>query len=156
MPRKSKGTRTNAKTKLHSLEGKAPSDFKVGFLQALDGRTDLAKALRANYDAVVEDVGGSEEVGHVKSALVERFCWLEAILQKIEHDIAHGKVDQLGTWIQATNSLSGLARVLGVDRQARARFYIATPLTAAEPVEPQAPAPSNGQQPVAEAASAVQ
>src|SRR5262245_39612437 len=104
--------------KMHSL----PVKFKAGFLAALDGRTDLAKALRANYEQIVADVGGREEVGHVKSALVERFVWLEAILQTLEQEMAKGQIDKgeaLGRWIQAVNSLSGLARVLGIERKAR-------------------------------------
>src|SRR4051794_27760251 len=78
-----------------------PVRFRAGFLAELDGRTDLAKALRANYEAIVEDVGGRDDVGHVKAALVERFVWLEAILQTIEHEMAQGKIDKgeaLGRW----------------------------------------------------------
>jgi hypothetical protein len=103
-----------------------PVKFKAGFLAALDGRTDLAKTLRSNYDRIVEELGGRAESGHVKSALIERFCWLEAILQGIESDMANGKVDRaesLGRWIQAVNSLSGLAKVLGVDRGASDRVF---------------------------------
>jgi len=116
MPRKSKGTRTNLSHRL----GTVPEKFRAGFLSALDGRTDLAKALRANYEAVVADAGGRDEVGHVKAALVERFVWLEAILQTLEQEMAQGKIDKgeaLGRWIQAVNALSGLAKVLGVERR---------------------------------------
>jgi len=44
-------------------------------------------------------------VGHVKNALIERFVWLEAILQTLEHEMANGKIDKaesLGRWIQAS------------------------------------------------------
>ena len=97
-----------------------PAKFKAGFLSELDGRTDLARALRANYQEIVDDVGGSAEVGHVKGALIERFCWLEAILQDIEQGMACGelsKTDAIGRWIQAVNSMSGLAKVLGIERK---------------------------------------
>jgi hypothetical protein len=101
-------------------EQSLPAKFKTGFLATLDRRTDLAKALQQNYDDIVADVGGMEELSHVKSALVERFCWLEAILQQIEHEMANGEIDKseaIGRWIQAVNSLSGLAKVLGVERR---------------------------------------
>lgn len=101
-----------------------PATFKAGFLADLDKRTELAKTLRANYDAIVTDIGGAEDVGHVKGSLVERFVWLEAILQTIEHDLVNGSIDKaeaLGRWIQAVNSLAGLAKVLGVERKAAAR-----------------------------------
>jgi hypothetical protein len=104
-----------------------PLKFKSGFLAELDKRTDLAKALRANFNAVVEDVGGPQDVGHVKSALVERFVWLEAILQTLEHEMASGKIDKseaLGRWIQAVNALSGLAKVLGVERRTRSMPWL--------------------------------
>ena len=125
--------RKNVKTKAQAVKTKAqavPPKFKAGFLAAMDGRTDLAKALRANYDAIVADVGGTTDVGHVKAALVERFCWLEAILQTLEHEMAQGQIDKseaLGKWIQAVNSLSGLAKVLGVERKARSMPWLALP-----------------------------
>jgi hypothetical protein len=108
--------RPNAKHKPQSL----PAKFKTGFLSALDGRTDLARALRANYQELVADLGGPDELGRVKRALVERFVWLEAILQTIEHELVSGEIDRseaLGRWVQAVNSLSGLAKVLGVERK---------------------------------------
>lgn len=117
MPRVSQGTRTN---KSHKLKSNVPRKFRTGFLKELDGRCDLAKTLRQNYDAIVADVGGSDELSHVKSALVERFVWLEGILQTLEHEMATGQLDRsqaLGKWIQAVNSLSGLAKVLGVERR---------------------------------------
>jgi hypothetical protein len=117
MPRiyKPKTSRKNANHKPTTL----PVKFKPGFLSLLDGRTDLAKGLRANRDAIVADAGGPEEIGHVKNALVERFVWLEALLQSIEQEMANGAIDKLGVWIQAVNSLSGLAKTLGIERQQR-------------------------------------
>lgn len=99
-----------------------PIKFKVGFLESLDKRTDLAKALRADYESIVADIGGRDDVGSVKSALVERFVWLRVILETLEHELAHGLTDKseaLGKWIQAVNALSGLGKVLGVERKAR-------------------------------------
>ena len=76
--------------------------------------------LKANRDEIVADIGGETELSHVKSALIERFCWLEAILQDLEIGMAGGeiaKADALSKWIQGVNSLSGLAKVLGVERR---------------------------------------
>ncbi len=123
MPRVSKGTRVNQRHKPQSL----PAKFKVGFLSVLDGRTDLAKALRASYEAVVNDIGGKDDVSTVKAALVERFVWLQAILQTLEHEMAQGltdKAEAIGKWIQAVNALSGLAKVLGVDRKASSKPWM--------------------------------
>ncbi|MGC1274345.1 MAG: hypothetical protein WBC44_11615 [Planctomycetaceae bacterium] len=101
-----------------------PTKFRTGFLSGLDKRTDLAKSLRANYETIVEDLGGRDDLSHVKAALVERFVWLEAILKTIEHDLVTGDIDKaeaLGRWVQAVNSLSGLAKTLGIDRRSSAR-----------------------------------
>lgn len=120
MPRTSAGTRTNAKHKPENL----PVKFQAGFLSTLDGRTELARALRANRQAIVEDIGGEADLSHIKSALVERFVWLEGILQTIEHEMASGRIDKseaLGRWIQGLNAMSGLAKALGVERKAAAR-----------------------------------
>src|SRR4051812_28868414 len=92
--------KTGRKNGKHKPQG-LPAKFRPGFLSELDGRTDLAKSLRANRDMVVADVGGPDELSHVKGALVERFVWLEAILQTLEHEMARGKVDKgeaLGRW----------------------------------------------------------
>ena len=75
------------------------------------------QGVRSNRDAIVSDVGGPDEVGHVKNALVERFVWLQAILESLEQEMAKGQVDKLGVWIQAVNSLSGLAKTLGIERK---------------------------------------
>lgn len=117
MPRKYK-PKTDRKNG-HHKPTTLPAKFKVGFLSTLDRRTDLAKSLRSNRNAIVEDAGGPDEIGHVKNALVERFVWLEAILQSIEQEMAGGQIDKLGTWIQAVNSLSGLAKTLGIERKQR-------------------------------------
>lgn len=123
MPRKSQGTRTNQSHKDQVI----PAKFRAGFLSDLDGRTELAKALRANYDEIVSDIGGVEEVGHIKGALVERFVWLEGMLQSIEHDMANGtlpRADAISKWVQAVNSLTGLAKVLGVELHSTSRPWI--------------------------------
>jgi hypothetical protein len=112
----------------HRKPTELPAKFKVGFLSTLDRRTDLAKALRTNRDQIVSDLGGLDEIGHVKNALIERFVWLEAILQSLEQEMASGQIDKLGVWIQAVNSLSGLAKTLGIERKERTtdlRAYVA-------------------------------
>ena len=128
MPRtyKPKTNRKNVASKPQTL----PAKFSLGFLSQLDGRTEVAKALRANYDAIVRDVAGdAADLSHVKAALVERFVWLEAILQGIEHEMVTGttsKTEAIGRWIQAVNSLSGLAKVLGVERKSSAKPWLMT------------------------------
>lgn len=149
MPRKYV-SKTGRKNRSHKVQV-VPDKFRAGFLAELDSRTGLAKALRANYEQIVADVGGTNDVGHVKAALVQRFVWLEAILQTLEHEMARGKIDKgeaLGRWIQAVNALSGLAKTLGIERKTRSMPWL-TSLPAETPNgngvgKPHPPRTSNG------------
>jgi hypothetical protein len=97
-----------------------PSRYKAGFLNRLDRRTEVAKALQTNFDAIADDLGGRGELSHVKSSLVERFVFLEATLNRLENEMAMNPKDMgdaVGKWIQAVNALTGLAKVLGIDRK---------------------------------------
>jgi len=105
----------------HHKPAALPAKFQAGFLATMDNRAGLTKALRRTYQEVLSDVGGADDVSRIKQSLIERFCWLEAVLQSIENGLARGddKVEALGRWVQACNSLSGLARVLGIERKAK-------------------------------------
>jgi hypothetical protein len=146
MPRTAKGIRRNRKHKPG-----VPAKFEPGWLAKMDGRTELAKQLRQSYDAVVDDLGGPTEIGHVKHSLVERFVFLEAVLLGIEGQLAAARTatdekearkteaELIGRWVQAVNSLQGLAKVLGVERKQQAQPWLAV---TGEPAsdEPAAPA----------------
>jgi hypothetical protein len=110
-----------------------PEKFEPGFLAKLDGRTEISRLLHSNYLAIVADLGGESELSHIKLALVERFVFLEAVLCGIESQLAVARaakakndveaarkveVELIGRWIQAVNSLTGLAKTLGIERRA--------------------------------------
>lgn len=100
-----------------------PERYSKGFLDKLDGRIEIARELKAAYEEVTSDLGGVDSLSHVKRALVGRFVWLTAILRGIEKQIAEADEGQagelLGKWVQGLNSLTGLARAIGMDRKAR-------------------------------------
>lgn len=132
-----KPKKTNRSNRSH-LAQELSAKFQAGFLSTLDGRTDLAKALRANYDEIIADIGGKEETSHVKNALVECFVWLEAILQSIEHEMANGqisKTEAVSRWVQCVNSLVGLGKVLGIERKSTAKPWLTIPATTESPGE---------------------
>ena len=114
MPRVSKGTRVNKRHKPNEL----PDKFRIGFLSELDKRTNVFQILKDRYATVIDDCGGEAELSHVKKSLIERFVWLEAVLQDMEIRMASGELpkDAVSKWVQAVNSLVGLARVLGLER----------------------------------------
>ena len=100
-----------------------PNKYEKNFLSKLDGRYELARELKAAYSELTDDLGGSENLSHIKRALCERFVWLEAVMRGIEKQIAEGSEKKaarlLSRWIQAVNSLTGLAKSLGLERRAR-------------------------------------
>ena len=103
-----------------------PAKYEKNFLSKLDGRVQIAKELRNAYEEVTRDLGGVDTLSHAKRALAERFVWLEAIMRGIEQrcvelngDDAEASGQLLSRWIQGCNSLTGLARTLGLDRRAR-------------------------------------
>ena len=111
-------TRTNRNTKLMKL----PRKFRGGFLKDFDERTIVFQQLNSAYVEVVDDLGGAERLSHIQIALVERFIFLEFTMRNLEKQIAEnptktGKL--LGRWVQSINSLSGLAKTLGLDRKAK-------------------------------------
>lgn len=101
-----------------------PAKYEPGFLRELDQRTGIAKVLTAAYDAIVDDCGGADALPHTKLALIERFIFLESILQTIEQKIAEGAKDSgdlIGKWTAAVNSMQGLAKLIGLERVTRGR-----------------------------------
>jgi hypothetical protein len=96
-----------------------PARYEPGFLRAMDRRTEIAQRLLAAYDAVVADAGGEENLTHTKLALIERFVFLEATVQAWEYAIAtnpKGTEALVSRWVQAVNSLQGLAKLIGLTR----------------------------------------
>jgi hypothetical protein len=89
----------------------------------MDRRTQVAAKLTAAYNAIIDDCGGGSQVSHVKNAMIERFCFLQHVIEDLERQIANDPqhADQIimGRWVQAVNSLSGLARNLGFGRRAK-------------------------------------
>ena len=104
-------------------QNKLPARYEKGFLSRLDGRTEIARELRAAFDEIVADQGGIDGLSHVRRSLVERFCWLEAVLRSLELRIAEADkaetAELLSRWIQALNSLVGLGKCIGLERRAR-------------------------------------
>jgi len=98
-----------------------PKKYTPGFMEQLDRRSIVYRELKTAYMEILQDCGGRENLSHTKRSLAERFIFLEALLQTWEQKIASGKADEetLGRWVQAVNSLQGLAKLLGLNRVPR-------------------------------------
>jgi hypothetical protein len=110
-----RGTNMKRAEKLTTL----PAKYEPGFLRRMDRRTEISQRLQAAYDTVVRDCGGFRLCSHVKLALIERFIFLEAMLQSWELMIVQNPKaasELIGRWVQASNAIQGLAVKIGIER----------------------------------------
>ena len=101
---------------------KPPTKYETNFLAKMDSRTVVFRELKNSFDEVLADLGGRDNLSHVQYCLVERFTFLEFTMRHLEHRISKNPKKNevlLGRWIQALNSLTGLARTIGLKRNAR-------------------------------------
>lgn len=97
-----------------------PQRYEPGFLQKLDRRRDLTQRLLATFGEIVDDAGGEDAQTRLRLSLCERFVFLEEVIRRWEAEIvtSPAKNEQLvSRWVQATNSLVGLARHIGLERR---------------------------------------
>lgn len=101
---------------------KLPKSFQPGFLARLDNRLEVAQVLHAAFEEVTDDMGGMVNLSHAQKILAERFVFLEHFLRQLEVKIMMDPKEhkqEIGRWIQAINSLSGLAKTIGIERKIR-------------------------------------
>ncbi|MBU4271359.1 MAG: hypothetical protein KKE86_07620 [Planctomycetes bacterium] len=105
------------KPKLKNL----PARYEAGFIGRMDRRADLTRRLLYTYDSITADCGGADAVPHAKRCLIERFAFLEEFLRRIEAELVKGEVNPelLGRWVQGVNSMVGLTKLLGANRDRR-------------------------------------
>lgn len=99
-----------------------PDKYEAGFLREFDKRSVAFALLNTAYQEVMSDMGGQAGLSHVQVCLAERFVFLEFVLNAMEQKIALNPKESeglLGKWIQAINSLSGLAKTIGLERRRR-------------------------------------
>ena len=105
-----------ARGKSVRLLGQIPEKYTPDFMERLDRRTVLGKAVSQRFEAVALDCGGIETLAHVKVGLIRRFLWMECVIEGIELQLAAGDQIDIGTDTQLTNTWLGLARTLGLER----------------------------------------
>ena len=96
-----------------------PDRFSFGWLDSLDSRLAIAREMRARYAALTDDLGGIDNLSYQQRSLCERALWLEFWLAQQERELASGNEFPVNSWIQGSNSLIGLYRSLGLERQAK-------------------------------------
>jgi hypothetical protein len=108
------GRRTNQK-----LLTTLPDDYSTEWLERLDKRTKISRAIGARVRELEADAGGAEGLSAVKRSLIRHCVWLDALTESYEIRIAAGEPVDVGGFTQSLNSLIGLFRMLGLERKAR-------------------------------------
>lgn len=96
-----------------------PKRYTPDWLQTLDGRTQVAAAMRSRHTALCNDLGGHERLSYQQLALIDRALFLQYWLEQEEQKLATGAEFDSAKWVQACNSLNGLLSKLGLERRAR-------------------------------------
>jgi hypothetical protein len=108
-----------ARGKSVRLLASIPEKYTPDFMERLDKRTVLGKAIVERYSAIVADLGGDTALTTIKHSLVRRFVWFETMIQGMECRAAAGEEIDIGSWSQLTNTWLGIARLLGLERKSR-------------------------------------
>lgn len=94
-----------------------PDSYRANFVERLDKRTRVARAILDRIAVLESDAGGAENLAHARRSLIRRAAWLEAICEVKELALADGQPLDVGGYTQALNSLLGVYRLLGIERR---------------------------------------
>jgi len=106
-----------ARGKSVKLLAAIPERYTPDFMERLDRRTVLGRAVFQRYHAIASDLGGVDTLSHIKIGVMKRFIWLECVIEGIELQLAAGEQIDIGAYTQLINSWIGLARQLGLERR---------------------------------------
>lgn len=96
-----------------------PSKYTNDWLEKLDGRTRVAQVVQQRFQALTADLGGLDSLSYQRISLCRRALYLEALIEQQEAALARGEDVDHGRLTNTTNTLMGLYKTLGLDRQAR-------------------------------------
>jgi hypothetical protein len=107
-------------TSWHPKNRDLDEQYSATWLEDFDQRTRFARDLRARESQIFADLGG--DISYLEHSLLRRGLFLEVHIRRAEARMAAGetlKDDELGRVVQATNSLLGIWKALGLKRRAR-------------------------------------
>ncbi len=108
-----------ARGKSTKLLATLPDSYAADWLDRLDKRTKIARAVLARIGELESDAGGAESLSAARRSLIRHAAWLDAIVESYEMRLASGEQIDVGGHTQALNSLLGLYRLLGLERRQR-------------------------------------
>jgi hypothetical protein len=108
-----------ARGKSVKLLGSLPESYSASWVDHLDKRTKVARAVLARIAELESDAGGAEALSAARRSLIRHAAWLDAIVESFEYKLAEGAEIDIGAHTQSLNSLLGLFRLLGLERRQR-------------------------------------
>jgi hypothetical protein len=96
-----------------------PAEYSADWLERIDKRTKLWRAILPRIQRLEDDAGGAENLTHAKRSLCRRAAFLELLCETQEMRFTAGEPADVGAYTQALNSLLGIYRVLGIERRPR-------------------------------------
>lgn len=98
---------------------KLPEEYSAGWLERVDKRTKIWRAILPRIQQLEEDAGGADALSHAKRSLCRRAAFLELLCETQELRFTAGEPADVGAYTQAFNSMVGAYRMLGVERRQR-------------------------------------
>jgi hypothetical protein len=104
-----------------TLPTQLPARFRTGFAWKLDRRSKVVREIAADLYELWTDLGGPEGLSVQERILCERVVYLRRRVLEYETAIINGKTGTMtpGEHANATNTLVGLLKALGLERRAR-------------------------------------
>ncbi len=96
-----------------------PESWSTNWLNRLDKRTKVARAVLNRIIELENDAGGADTLTAARRSLIRHAAWLDAVVESHELRLAAGEQIDVGAFTQALNSLIGLYRLLGIERRQR-------------------------------------
>lgn len=96
-----------------------PDRYSEEWVSQLDNRTRLAATVNERLQALSADLGDWESLSYQRRSLIKRVVWLEIVIEQQEAALSRGEEVDQGRMTQATNTLIGLLKTLGLDRVPR-------------------------------------
>jgi hypothetical protein len=108
-----------ARGKSEKLLATLPDNYSASWLEKLDKRTKVARAVLSRIGELESDAGGAESLSAAKRSLIRHAAWLDALIDSQELKLASGEPVDTGSLTQLLNSLLGLYRLVGLERKPR-------------------------------------
>ena len=96
-----------------------PVKFGVDFVETVDGRSVLGRAVRDHIERLHQDLDGAGHLSFQQLSLCQRVVWLDLLLSNEEARIARGEGVDIQPHVALVGSLLSVYRALGLKRVAR-------------------------------------